>query len=83
MARKTKKKSTSRKSTPASGGALPDDVPVLEQGTWFEADTLASPADRNDALADLLSGAWNPLHIVSIRRIEIGSTHGWEATYRA
>jgi hypothetical protein len=75
MTRK-KKTSSKTKSAPATAG------PVLDQRTWFEEDDAATPQDRNDRLSDLLLARWNPLAIVSIRRIEIGSERGWEATYR-
>jgi hypothetical protein len=75
MTRK-KKTSSKKKSSPGITG------PVLDQRTWFEEDDAATPQDRNDRLSDLLLARWNPLAIVSIRRIEIGSERGWEATYR-
>jgi len=55
----------------------------VEEKTWFEKDPspLATPQEKNDRLADLLTGPWNDLGIVSIRRLEIGKP-GWEATYR-
>jgi hypothetical protein len=61
--------------------ALPAAAPKLDK-TTFERDDAQTPQDRNDQLADLLLNARNPLMIVSIRRIEIGSEHGWEATFR-
>lgn len=51
---------------------------------WFEEDDeeLTSPGDKNQRLSDLLTGVWNAKDIVSIRRIEIGRSKGWEITYR-
>lgn len=56
---------------------------VIEKA-WFQPDPapLTTPGDKNDRLSDLLTTVWNPLEIVSVRRIEIGG-QGWEATYRA
>lgn len=75
----TRKKKTTKKTLAAPAEAV---APVLDQRTWFEADTETTPQGRNDVLADLLVAQWNPLHVVSIRRIEIGTERGWEATYR-
>jgi hypothetical protein len=75
----TRKKPVTRKKAAAPAA---DEVPVLDQRTWFEKDDAETPEDRNDALSDLLLARWNPLQIVSIRRIEIGTERGWEATYR-
>lgn len=57
--------------------------PTVQDKQWFEKDPkeLSTPQEKNDRLADLLEGKWNPLQIVSIRRLEIG-VQGWEATYR-
>ncbi len=66
-----------KKKTAAAAG----DAPMLDK-TTFERDDAVTPQDRNDALADLLLNEWNPLMIVSIRRIEIGTERGWEATFR-
>lgn len=55
----------------------------VNEETWFEPDPkpLTTAQQKNDRLADLLQGRWNPLAIVEIRRIEIGKP-GWEATHR-
>lgn len=57
---------------------------TVKELTWFQPDPapLTTPGDKNDRLSDLLTTVWNPLEVVSVRRIEIGG-QGWEATYRA
>lgn len=48
----------------------------------FSSDACETAEDKNNALAVLLEGAWNPLEIVKIERVEKGTTRGWRATYR-
>ena len=56
---------------------------LIKEKTDFRADEHETPEDRNGRLATYLNGGvWADLHIVSIERIEIGSTKGWRATYR-
>lgn len=57
---------------------------VLKEKEWYSEDPeeFTSDEDKNSQLSDLLSGAWNDLSIVEIRRIEIGSSKGWRVTYR-
>jgi hypothetical protein len=56
----------------------------LQEKKWFVEDPegVSTDDEKNSQLAKLLDGLWNNLASVSIRRIEIGSTPGWELTYR-
>jgi hypothetical protein len=57
--------------------------PAVTEKKWFVEDPepLETAQDKNDQLSQLLTGIWNDLEILFIRRIEIG-TPGWESTYR-
>ncbi len=48
----------------------------------FLADNVQGTVAQNKALSHHLKGVWRDYNIVSIRRIVIGSTSGWEVTYR-
>jgi hypothetical protein len=72
MAKRKKKSKTVAAAPPA----------LLSEQRWFIPDSEAANPGRNTRLATHLNGAWNPLAIVRIERIEIGSQTGWLATYR-
>lgn len=57
---------------------------VLKEKEWYIKDTEEFEHDRekNSYLSELLDGVWNDLAIVRIQRIEIGSSKGWQVTYR-
>jgi hypothetical protein len=57
---------------------------AVQEKQWFVEDPkpLDDNADKNAQLSALLDGGWSDLAIVSIRRIEIGSSPGWEVTHR-
>lgn len=48
----------------------------------FSSDAYETAENKNNALAALLEGPWNPLEIVKIERVEKETTRGWRATYR-
>jgi hypothetical protein len=54
----------------------------LNEKTWFIRDNETDQRKKNSLLAKHLDGAWKRLHIVRVKRIEIGD-RGWLATYRS
>jgi len=54
----------------------------LNEKTWFIRDSETDQRKKNSLLAKHLDGSWKRLHIVRVKRIEIGDT-GWLATYRS
>jgi hypothetical protein len=56
----------------------------VQEKQWFIEDPkpLDDNSDKNAQLGELLDGPWSDLAVVSIRRIEIGSSPGWEVTHR-
>ena len=57
-------------------------MPQVLEKTKFKSDTETSAPAKNVRLATLLETTWNDLDVVTIERIEIGSTKGWRVTYR-
>jgi hypothetical protein len=62
----------------------PKATAALQEKQWFVKDPrpLDDDVDKNAQLGELLETAWSDLAVVSIRRIEIGSSPGWEVTHR-
>lgn len=57
---------------------------ALREKEWYIEDPkeFVRDSDKNSQLSELLSETWNDLSIVEVRRIEIGSSKGWQVTYR-
>ena len=54
----------------------------MDERTGFLPDNFQTAAEQNLALSQHLTGPWFDYNIVTIKRINIGSTSGWQVIYR-
>ena len=54
----------------------------MEEKEDFIPDNLQTASEQNLELSQHLTGPWFDYNIVTIKRISIGSTTGWQVIYR-